>query len=78
MKTQNLRALVLTLLTSATLLGQQSAPAAAPAAAPAPEVARPAAPEIAPELRALQKETEKLRIEAARIQAELALAEKKN
>ena len=78
MKNKNLRAFALSLLTSATLLAQQTAPAAAPAAAtPATEAARPAAPEVAPELRALQKETEKLRTEAARIQAELALAEAK-
>lgn len=72
----------LTTLALAFLLGvpagaQEAAPApAAPPAAPAAPVS-PAAPELSAELKALQKETEKLRIESARIQAELALAEAK-
>ncbi len=59
-------------------VGAQQAPAAAPAPAqPAPAAAAPAAPEVPAEIKAMQKETERLRAEAARIQAELALAEAK-
>lgn len=55
-------------------VGAQQAPAPAPAPA-APAQSAPAAPEAPAEVRAMQKETERLRAEAARIQAELALAE---
>jgi len=79
---RTLNTLALAFLLGAQTQAQETAPTAAPATAPtaAPAAAptapaAPAAPEISAELRAIQKETEKLRTDAARIQAELALAE---
>jgi ATP-dependent Clp protease protease subunit len=73
---RTLNTLALAFLLGAPALAQEAAPPAAPAA-PVTPAAAPAAPEAPAELRALQRETEKLRTEAARIQAELALAEAK-
>ena len=86
MKHHTLRTLALAFLVAGPLSAQEPAKAEAPAApapaapaAPSPEAPRAARPadEPSPELKALQKESERLRVETARIQAELALAEAK-
>lgn len=73
---RTLATLALAFLLGSPAVAQEAAAPAAPAAAPAPAPApASAAPELSAELKALQRETEKLRVESARIQAELALAE---
>jgi len=84
MKHHALRTLALAFLLAGPVAAQEAAkaepsPAPAAPAAPAAEAPRPARPsdDASPELKALQKESEKLRVETARIQAEVALAEAK-
>jgi ATP-dependent Clp protease protease subunit len=88
----SLRVLALAVLTAAPVFAQQTkakraaapadAPAVSPAAQPAPAVGAPAAvpaqrDEATPEQKAALKEVDRMRIEKARIDAELALAEAK-
>ena len=70
-----LRTLALAAFLAAPLAAEDAAPAA-PAAAPTPAAEAPK-PQPPSELALLQKEAEKLKVETARIQAELALAEAK-
>ena len=82
----SLRALALTILTVAPVFAQQTkAKPAAPGEAPAASPAAPGAPagapaqrdELSPEQKAALKEADRMRVEKARIDAELALAEAK-